>query len=156
MGCCTQTLALGRVCCWFVWQPSWWHRMQAWCPAPQWCWWGLSWQSRSGFGWAKGCRGSSGGRAASCGRLTQIKQPKKNKGRSQPKAVPSIFFQAHFSPHPLSLPTWGSRNWSCGGERPHAEPSVPLPRAPAPHAAGAAPSPCLGAALLSLPTFPAA
>lgn len=39
-------------------------------------------------------------------------------------------------PPPLSLSTWGRGNWSCGEERPHAEHSVPLPRAPALHAVG--------------------
>lgn len=64
--------------------------------------------SRNGFWQGKiqrsllgsGEGGDKRGESYKC--LTQIKQPKKNKGRMQPKAMASIFFQVNFFP-PLSL-----------------------------------------------------
>lgn len=158
MGCCPWAPVLGGVCCWFVWQPSWWHRMQAWCPAARCCWWGLLRHSRNGFGWAEGQRGAGGGRAESCGRLTQIKQPKEKKGRKQPKAVASIFFQAHSPPpppHPSLSPPGGGEIGAAEGNG-HMQ-SIPCHCHVPPLCVlwGAAPPPLLGATLLSLLTFPA-
>lgn len=104
-------------------------------------WWEKSQHSLSatGGGWEEGEEGYE------C--LTQIKQPKKNKGRKQPEAMASIFFQVNFPPPPLPLsPPGGGKIGACGGEWLHGEifPCLchvsPLPVTPLCRLRGAAPT----------------
>ena len=81
--------------------------------------------SRNGFWWEKSQKSLSGSgegwdeREEGYKCLTQIKQPKKNRGRKLLKAMASIFFQVNFFPPSLSI--WGSKIGACGGDWLHGE-----------------------------------